>query len=71
MSIKSSLILGNFVALVFFEVMYFGRSTTKSRIEAVIEDFGARHKDISTKTLSQDIQNILVALNFVEKNETT
>lgn len=32
MSIKSSLILANFVALVFFEVIYFGKTTTKSRI---------------------------------------
>jgi hypothetical protein len=31
-SIKSSMIIGNIVALLFFEVIYFTRATTKSRI---------------------------------------
>lgn len=65
MSIKGSLIVGNLVALIFFEVIYFGKTTSKGRIEAIIEDFGNKHKDINIKSLCQDIQNIFVALSLI------
>ena len=71
-SIKSSVIIGSFIANLFFEVIYLGgKITTKSKVEMAVEEFALRHKDINTKNLSQDIQNILIALNFIERNETT